>query len=111
MLYNFITVCGTIVCSESKTLIGYSCKLYKNLGGWKFKDVTKEVGLDVPWWYTHGVAVADYDRDGWPDLLVTGYGKLALYHNESDGNAGRRFVDVTDTVGLGDQSWNTGAAW
>jgi hypothetical protein len=90
---------------------GLPCKLYKNLGGWKFKDVTKDVALEVPWWYTHGVAVADYDRDGWPDLLVTGYGKLALFHNEADGNGGRRFVDVSDKMGLRDQSWNTGAGW
>ena len=52
------------------------CKLYQNLGGWKFRDVTAEVGLDAAAGSTrHGVAVADYDRDGWPDLLVTGYGR------------------------------------
>ena len=67
--------------------------------------MTKEVGLDgFPWFYTHGVAVADYDRDGWPDLLVTGWGRVALFHNEpvDPGNPkkGRKFVDVTEEAGL-----------
>ena len=46
---------------------------------------TAQVGLDQFSFYAHGCAVADYDRDGWPDLLVTGYGRMALFHNESDG--------------------------
>jgi hypothetical protein len=57
------------------------------------------------------VAVADYDRDGWPDLLVTGYGRLLLLHNESDGKGGRRFVDVTPRAGLVGALWGTSAAW
>jgi hypothetical protein len=90
---------------------GLPCKLYRNLGDWKFQDVTADVGLDRPWFYTHGASVADYDRDGWPDLLVTGYGRIALFHNEPDGKGGRRFVDVTDRVGLRDTSWSTSAGW
>jgi hypothetical protein len=95
-----------------KQIKGAPCKLFRNLGNWKFQDVTHDVGLDVvPWFYSHGVAVADYDRDGWPDLLVTGYGRLALFHNEPDGKGGRRFVDVTERVGLRDTSWSTSAGW
>ena len=90
---------------------GRPCKLFKNLGNWKFKDVTKETGLDGPWFYTHGAAVADYDRDGWPDLLVTGLGRIVLLHNESDGQGGRRFVDVTEKLGLKDTAWATSAGW
>jgi hypothetical protein len=100
------------------TIKGYPCKLFKNLGGFKFKDVTKEVGLDKlaggkPWFYTHGAAVADYDNDGHPDLLVTGWGRLALFHNVPDPKApgGRRFVEVTQEAGLTDDSWSTSAAW
>jgi hypothetical protein len=74
------------------------------------------VGLDrladgKPWFYTHGCAVADYDNDGWPDLVVTGYGRLALFHNEPDGKGGRRFTEVTRRAGLSDTLWSTGAAW
>ena len=96
---------------EKKQIKGHPCRLYKNLGGFKFRDVTKEVGLDVPWFYSHGVAVADYDRDGWPDFVLTGYGRLALFHNEPDGKGRRRFVDVTRKAGLNDTSWSTSAAW
>jgi hypothetical protein len=98
--------------SKLPRIHGHPCRLYKNLGGWKFKDVTKEVGLDGICFYTHGCAVADYDRDGWPDLLVTGYGRLALYRNVPGENGGRRFVEVTKEVGLlGEHFWSTSAAW
>jgi hypothetical protein len=77
-------------------------KLYRNLGNGRFRDVTAEVGLG----HTgcgQGVAVGDIDNDGYPDLLVTCFGKPnALYHNEPDGKGGRRFVDVTQKAGLGD---------
>ncbi len=92
-------------------LKGHPCKLYRNLGGLKFEDVTAAVGLDIPWWYTHGVAVADYDRDGFPDFVVTGYGRVELFHNEPDGKGGRRFVAVGAKLGLTDISWSTSAGW
>jgi len=88
-------------------------KLFRNLGNWKFEDVTAKAGLEnQPDIYTHGCAVADYDRDGWPDLLVTGYGRVTLYHNEAGGMGSRKFVDVTEKAGLlGDHFWSTSAAW
>jgi hypothetical protein len=112
----FVTGGGSFSGPDKKTIVGRPCKLYRNLGGFKFKDVTKEVGLeDFPWFYTHGVAVADYDRDGWPDLLVTGWGRVALFHNEpvdpGDPLKGRRFVDVTEKAGLTGMTWATSAAW
>ncbi len=111
LLDIFLTGGGTFEGPDHKKIVGRPCKLFKNLGGWKFRDVTHEAGLDGPWFYTHGAAVADYDRDGWPDLLVTGYGGLALFHNEPDGHGGRHFVDVTKKVGLHDDSWSTSAGW
>src|SRR5439155_1609735 len=81
---------------DGDTLRGHPCKLYKNLGNFKFKDVTAEVGLDKIDFYTHGVAVADYNRDGFPDLLVTGIGRVALFRNDG----GRHFVDETAKAGL-----------
>jgi hypothetical protein len=111
LLDLFITGGGFFDGPDKHQIKGVACKLYKNLGGWKFKDVTHEAGLDLSWWYTHGASVADYDRDGWPDLLVTGYGKLGLFHNEPDGKGSRHFVDVTKKMGLSDDGWTTGAGW
>ncbi len=107
--------------ADNKTISGLPCKLYKNLGSNQFRDVTAETGLDrragsQPWFYSHGAAVADYDRDGWPDLLVTGWRHLALFHNVPiDGNdpaKGRRFEDVTAAAGVDkDITWATSAAF
>ena len=102
---------------DKKQILGHPCRLYRNLGGCKFQDVTGEVGLDrlgggQPWFYSHGVTVGDYDRDGWPDLLVTGWGRVALFHNEPDGKGGRRFTDVSAAAGLDKGiTWATSAAF
>jgi hypothetical protein len=111
LLDIFITGGGYFAGLDNKEIKGHPCRLYKNLGNFKFKNVTTEVGLNIPWFYTHGCAVADYDNDGWPDLLVTGWGRIALLHNEPDGKGGRRFVDVTQKAGLKDTAWSTSAAW
>jgi hypothetical protein len=72
----------------------------------KFRDITKKSGLTRRGW-AMGVAVADYDNDGLPDLYVTGYGGNVLYHNL--GNC--KFEDVTDRAGVGGGGFSTGAAW
>jgi hypothetical protein len=116
LLDLFFTGGGYFDGPDKRAIKGHPCRLYKNLGGFKFRDVTAEVGLDRlegggPWFYTHGAAVADYDNDDWPDLLVTGYGRLALFHNTTGDRGQRRFVDVTRQAGLGDTLWSTGAGW
>lgn len=96
----------------TKEIKGSPNRLYKNLGNFKFRDVTKEVGLEEPLFFSHGVAVADYDRDGWPDLLVTGFGRVALYRNVPGPDGRRRFIEVTKEAGLlGDHFWATSAAF
>ena len=103
--------------ADRKQIVGHPGRLYRNLGGWRFADVTAAAGLDTVggerWFYSHGVAVADYDRDGWPDLLVTGYGRIALFRNVKDEAAGgRRFREVTREAGLrGGHFWGTSAAF
>jgi hypothetical protein len=89
----------------------HPCKLYRNLGQFKFQDVTDTV-MTQPGLYTHGAAVADYDRDGFADLLVTGWGRVVVYHNEADGKGGRKLRDVTADAGLTmPHTWATSAAF
>ena len=64
-------------------------RLYRNLGGWKFEDVTEKAGLKGHG-YDNGVAAADYDNDGWTDLFVAGLRENVLYRNKGDGT----FEDV-----------------
>jgi enediyne biosynthesis protein E4 len=85
-----------------------TCKLFKNLGNGRFRDVTEEVGL-AHVGCGQGMAVGDIDNDGFPDLFVTCFGKPnVLYHNVSDGKGGRRFVDITAAAGLADHpNWHS----
>ncbi len=100
---------------EGEAIRGHPGRLFKNLGHFRFRDVSAEVLGEQPLFYSHGAAVADYDRDGWPDLLVTGWGRLALYHNvptdARDPARGRKFVEVSDKAGLPRGLWTTSAAW
>jgi hypothetical protein len=96
---------------DGKKVLGHPCRLYRNLGNFKFEDVSKNVGLDsISFAYTHGAAAFDFDNDGWPDLLLTGYNRVVLLHNEPDGKGGRRFVDVTRKANLTDDRWGGVAA-
>jgi hypothetical protein len=117
----FVTGGGWFDRPDKKQIKGHPCKLYRNVrdpaapAGFRFEDVTDRAGLGGIDFYTHGAAVGDFDNDGWPDLLVTGWGRLALFHNEpvdpADPGKGRRFVDVTERAGLPAGLWTTGAAW
>ncbi len=82
-------------------------KLYHNNHDGTFTDVTHKAGLDVEM-YGIGVAVGDYDNDGYDDLFVTAYGQSHLFHNNGNGT----FTDVTQKAGLGGvKEFSTSAAW
>jgi hypothetical protein len=77
--------------------------LYRNKGNGEFEDVTEKAGLAVTM-FGMGVAVGDYDNDGWPDVFITAVGGNHLFHNVSDGKGGRRFEEVTERAGVGGAS-------
>jgi hypothetical protein len=82
--------------------------LYHNNGDGTFTDVTDKAGVGGEGHYGQGVAVGDFDNDGYPDLYVTGYGRAILYHNNGDGT----FTDVTPKAGVADEGgWSTSAGW
>ena len=89
-----------------KHLPRYWNRLYRNLGGEIFEDVTRAAGLRGSG-YGMGVAVGDYDDDGWPDLYVTNFDGNLLFRNEGDGT----FRDVTLRAGVAAGGWSTGAAF
>jgi hypothetical protein len=80
--------------------------LYRNDGNGKFTDVTEQAGVGADLFST-AVIAADFDNDGFVDLLVTGYGHVTLYRNKGNGT----FEDVTAKAGLNVPGWSIGSAW
>jgi hypothetical protein len=82
--------------------------LYRNNGDGSFTDVTGVAGVAAEGLFGMGVAVGDFDNDGFPDLFVLGYGRCILYHNNRDGT----FTDVTGRAGVENSGrWASSAAW
>jgi enediyne biosynthesis protein E4 len=80
--------------------------LFHNNHDGTFTDVAEQAGVTNDRW-GFGVAVGDYDNDGWPDLYVTNFGKNRLYHNNHDGT----FTDVAEKAGVALGNWSTGATF
>ena len=80
--------------------------LYKNNRDGTFTDVTAQAGV-AGGTFGMGVAVGDYDNDGYPDIFVTAYGRCILYHNNGNGT----FSDVTARAGVTTPGWTTSAVW
>ena len=80
---------------KGKSTVPLHNALYRNLGNGKFVDVAAQAGVDSIDFYGMGVAVADYDNDGFPDLYVTGFPHCALFHNNGNGT----FTNVTEKAG------------
>jgi enediyne biosynthesis protein E4 len=83
-----------------------SLRLYRGDGSGAFIDVTDRAGVSRSGW-GQGVAVADYDNDGFEDIYLTFFGKNVLFHNNRNGT----FSDVTARAGVAAGGWSTSAAW
>jgi hypothetical protein len=81
--------------------------LYKNNRDGTFTDVTDKAGVAGGREFGMGCAIADYDNDGYADILVTAYGRCTLYRNNGDGT----FTDVTEKAGVASPGWTTSAVW
>jgi enediyne biosynthesis protein E4 len=94
--------------SPSPKLVGFPSGLFRNVKGRSLVGASEPSGIafrsDL---YTHGVFVADYNQDGFPDALVTGYGGLQLWENHGDGT----FAEVSLVRDLVDDSWSSAAGW
>ncbi len=84
-----------------------SHRLYRNLGNWRFQDVTAPSRIAVPDGYGMGCAIGDFDGDTWPDIYITQLGSNHLFRNLHNGT----FEDVTTRAGVAVRSWSTSAAF
>src|SRR5579863_5155136 len=109
---DVLVVNGAAIPSLQKESPEYWNRLYHNNHDGTFADVTEAAGV-AGIGYGMGVAVGDYDNDGWPDIYVLNTGKNQLFHNNGDGT----FTDVTDKAGVGGgmldgkKMWSVSAAW
>jgi hypothetical protein len=97
---------GAAIPSLEKDHPQYHNRLFRNLGGMKFQDVTAKAGVSGHG-YSMGAAVADYDNDGHVDLFVAGVNRNILYRNRGDG----AFEDVTQKAGIRSGMWSVAAGW
>jgi hypothetical protein len=90
---------------DGKETLPHAALFHNNHDG-TFTDVAAKAGVTNDRWGI-GVAVADYDNDGWPDIFVSNWGKNRLYHNNHDGT----FTDVAEKAGITLGNWSSGATW
>ncbi|MGV3608828.1 MAG: CRTAC1 family protein [Planctomycetaceae bacterium] len=92
---------------QERQITGRPLALFRNSGKLQFQEVTTGSHADQASGYSHGTIVGDYNADGFPDLLITGYGGLQLWKNLGDGT----FENATAQAGLTDSLWSTSAAF
>jgi hypothetical protein len=92
--------------TPARTRIPHRNALYRNLGGWKFEDVSRKAGVDLAAWGS-GACVGDFDGDGRLDLYVTNWGPNALFRNRGDGT----FAEVAARAGVAAGGWSTGCTF
>jgi len=92
--------------TPSRERVPHRNALYRNLGGWKFEDVSRQAGVDLAAWGS-GACAGDVDGDGRLDLYVTNWGSNTLFRNRGDGT----FEDVAVRAGVAAGGWSTGCAF
>ncbi len=97
---------GAVIPSLQKSDPKYFNRLYRNQGGWRFRDVTREAGVQGRG-YSMGVAAGDYDNDGQIDLFVAGVFQNLLYRNTGGG----RFEEVGSESGIKSNLWSVAGGW
>ncbi len=101
---------GAAVPGLAKEDASYWNRLYRNNGDGTFTDVTAKAGVGGAG-YSMGVAVGDYDNDGWEDIFIAGVNRNILYHNNRDGT----FSDLTQKAGMApaaaSKPWSIAAGW
>ena len=91
---------------EHKQLSSLDHGLFRNLGNFKFANVTRLASINKGQHYSHGPAVADYDNDGFEDVVITGYGGIQFLRNQGDGT----FQELAPS-GLNETLWSSSAGW
>src|SRR4051812_9629360 len=92
--------------TPARTRVAHRNALYRNLGGWKFEDVSRKAGVDLAAWGS-GACAGDFDGDGRLDLYVTNWGSNALFRNRGDGT----FEEVAARAGVAAAGWSTGCTF
>lgn len=92
---------------EQNEILPHPIGLFRQISQGKYIAVTSNANLEPTQHYNHGTFTADFDEDGFSDLLITGWGGLQLFQNRGDGT----FADITEMSGLHDSLWSTAAGW
>src|SRR5204862_5348275 len=92
---------------DESALAGLPTGLFRNLGSRHFQDVSAIARINDAPFYSHGASVGDINSDGFPDILITGYGGVLLWQNQGDGT----FIEIAKSAGIDDPLWSSSAAW
>jgi len=99
---------GRFTGDSRQAVTGLPAGLYRNQDALAFSEVSMPAAVDGSRFYTHGIAVCDFNNDGFSDFLLTGYGGLQLFANLGDGTFTERPAEETD---LSDSQWSSSAAF
>ncbi len=91
----------------NKAVASRPCGLFRNLGDWRFEEVTQTAGASATQCFTHGIFPADFDNDGFDDVAISGYGGVQILHNQGDGS----FWALPLLITHPEFPWSSGLAW